>query len=151
MLLPEGACVGIGGSLRVTFLPTNKVEIFEQVSKALPPFLFLSVSLSLLKLSSKIFKKIKMLQRSVGQGYSALSVITASCSATGLAPRTATLLAIAAAASCNPLPASPQQRAATLCRPHHSSELQRSVGFAATLRCQEVQCSAATCHRSNGG
>jgi hypothetical protein len=47
LLLPEGACVGTGGSLRVTFLPTNKVEIFEQVSKALLPFLFLSVSLFL--------------------------------------------------------------------------------------------------------
>ncbi len=43
LLLPEGACVSIGGSLRVTFLPTNKVEIFEQVSKAFPPFLFLSL------------------------------------------------------------------------------------------------------------
>ncbi len=45
LLLPKGACVGTGGSLGVTFLPTNKVEIFEQVSKALPPFLFLSLSL----------------------------------------------------------------------------------------------------------
>ncbi len=53
LLLPEGACIGTGGSLRVTFMPTNKVEIFEQVSNALPPFLFLSLSLSLLKLSSK--------------------------------------------------------------------------------------------------
>ncbi len=47
LLLPEGACIGIGGSLSVTFLPTNKVEIFEQVSKALPPFLFLSLSFAL--------------------------------------------------------------------------------------------------------
>jgi hypothetical protein len=59
LLLPKGACVGSGGSLRVTFLPTNKVEIFEQVSKVLPPFLFLSLSFSLLKLSSK--KKTKTL------------------------------------------------------------------------------------------
>jgi hypothetical protein len=59
LLLPEGACVGTGGSLLVTFLPTNKVEIFEQVSKALPPFLFLSLSLSLLKLSNKKTKKNK--------------------------------------------------------------------------------------------
>ncbi len=67
LLLPEGACVGTGGSLRVTFLPTNKVEIFEQVSKALPPFLFLSLFLSLLKLSSKKKKqKKKTLQRVVG-------------------------------------------------------------------------------------
>ncbi len=73
LLLPEGACVGTRGSLRVTFLPTNKVEIFEQVSKALPPFLFLSLSFSLLKLSSK--KKTKMLQRNVGQGCNALSAI----------------------------------------------------------------------------
>jgi len=47
LLLPEGACIGIGGSLSVTFLPTNKVEIFEQVSKALPPFLFLFLSFAL--------------------------------------------------------------------------------------------------------
>jgi hypothetical protein len=40
---PEGAAVGVAatrGSLRVTFLLTNKVEIFEQVSKALLPFSF---------------------------------------------------------------------------------------------------------------
>ncbi len=53
LLLPEGACVGNGGSLSVTFLLINKVEIFEQVSKALPPFLFLSFSFSLLKLLNK--------------------------------------------------------------------------------------------------
>jgi len=47
LLLPEGACIGTGGILRVTFLPTNKMEIFEQVSKALPPFLFLSLSFAL--------------------------------------------------------------------------------------------------------
>ncbi len=61
LLLPEGACVSTRGSLHVTFLPTNKVEIFEQVSKALPPFLFLSFFLSLLKLSSKKKQKTKML------------------------------------------------------------------------------------------
>jgi hypothetical protein len=97
LLLFEGACVGTGGSLRVTFLPTNKVEIFEQVSKTLPPFLFLSLSLSLLKLSSTKKKKQNK--------------------------NVAVLLAIATAASCNPLSASPQQRAATLCWPCHSSKL----------------------------
>jgi hypothetical protein len=93
--------------LRFTFLPTNKVEIFEQVSKALPPFLFLSLSLSLLKLSSK--KKTKTLQHSVGKGCSALLAIVASCNAAGhcrsneLQPAAG----LATAASCNPLPASP--------------------------------------------
>jgi hypothetical protein len=52
LLLPEGASVGTGGSLCVTFMLTNKVEIFEQVSKVLPPFLFLSFCFSLLNLSS---------------------------------------------------------------------------------------------------
>jgi len=94
LLLPEGACVGIGGSLRVTFLPTNKVEIFQQVSNALPPFLFLSLSLLLLKLSSKNKKqKTKTLQRSVGQGCNALSAIVASCSVVGRVPRVAALSA----------------------------------------------------------
>jgi hypothetical protein len=81
--------------LRVAFLPTNKVEIFEQVSKVLPPFLFLFLSLSLLKLSS------------VGQGCNALPAIAASYRVAGLTPRVAALLAITAAMSCNPLPASP--------------------------------------------
>jgi len=46
-------------------------------------------------------------QRSVGQGCSALLAIVASCSVAGPAPRVAALLAIAAAVSCNLLPASP--------------------------------------------
>jgi len=79
-----------------------------------------------------------MLQRSIGQGYSALSAIAASCNAVGRAPRVAVLLAIAATASCNPLPASPQQRVATLYQPRHNSKLQRSVGLAVALRCQEL-------------
>jgi hypothetical protein len=40
LLLLEGTCVGTVGSLRVTFMPTNKVEIFEQVSKLPLPFSF---------------------------------------------------------------------------------------------------------------
>jgi len=46
-------------------------------------------------------------QRSVGQGCSALLAIVASCSVAGPSPRVAALLAIAAAVSCNLLPASP--------------------------------------------
>jgi len=132
LLLSEPEGVGVAttrgslhwykGSLHVTFLPTNKVEIFGQVSKALPPFLFLSLFLSLLKLFKKK-KKTKTLQRSIGQGCSVLLAITASYNVAGPAPRVGMLLAIAAAASYNPLPASPQKRATTLCRPRHSSEL----------------------------
>jgi hypothetical protein len=40
LLLLEGACVGTRGSLRVTFMPTNKVEIFDHVSKIPLPFSF---------------------------------------------------------------------------------------------------------------
>jgi len=44
LLLPEEAQVATtlptGGSLRVTFMPTNIVEIFEQVSKLPLPFSF---------------------------------------------------------------------------------------------------------------
>ncbi len=40
LLLLEGARVGTKGSLRFTFMPTNKVEIFEQVSKLPLPFSF---------------------------------------------------------------------------------------------------------------
>jgi len=96
--------------LNVTFLPTNKVEIFEQVSKALPPFFFLSLSLSLLKLSSKKKnKKTKTLQRSVGQGYSTLSAITASCNVVGHchSSKLQPIVGLATATSCNALPASP--------------------------------------------
>jgi len=56
LLLPEGACVGTGGNLCVTFLPTNKVEIFEQVSKLPFPFLFF-LSLVAAKKLKKIIKK----------------------------------------------------------------------------------------------
>jgi hypothetical protein len=82
------------------------VEIFEQVSKVLPPFLFLSFSLSLLKLSSKTKTKTKTLQRAVShrrklQRYWPL----------------------------------PQQQAATRCRPRHSNELQRSAGLAIATSC----------------
>jgi len=44
LLLPEEAqiatTVAAGGSLRVTFLLTNRVEVFEQVSKLPLPFSF---------------------------------------------------------------------------------------------------------------
>jgi len=40
LLLLERAHVGTGGSLHVTFMPTNKVEIFEHVSKLPLPFSF---------------------------------------------------------------------------------------------------------------
>jgi len=63
--------------LRVTFLPTNKVEIFEEVSKALPPLLFLSLSLSLLKLLSNKKKQKKQ------KRCSALLAIAASCNGAG--------------------------------------------------------------------
>jgi hypothetical protein len=101
LLLPKGVYVGTKGSLRVTFLPTNKVEIFEQISKAFPPFLFLSLSFSLLKLSSKkkSHKKTKTLQRSIGQGCNVLPTIVAT------APRVIVLPAITAVASYNVLPA----------------------------------------------
>jgi len=36
----EGVRVGIRKNLRVTFMPTSKVEIFEQVSKLPLPFSF---------------------------------------------------------------------------------------------------------------
>jgi len=59
----------------------------------------------------------------------------ASCSAVGRVSRVVMLLAIAVVASCNLLPTSPQQRATTLCRPRHNSELQRSAGFATAASC----------------
>ncbi len=40
LLLLVGAHVGTKGSLHVTFMPTNKVEIFEQVSKLPLAFYF---------------------------------------------------------------------------------------------------------------
>jgi len=40
LLLPEGARIGTRGNLRFTFMPINKVEIFEQVSKLPLPFSF---------------------------------------------------------------------------------------------------------------
>jgi len=52
LLLSEGARVGTGGSLRVTFMSTNKVEIFEQVSKLPLPF-----SLCLSPMAAKKFLK----------------------------------------------------------------------------------------------
>jgi len=88
------------------------------------PSLSLSVSLSFaFEVVKKKKNKTKTLQRSIGQGCSVLLAITASYSVAGPAPRVGMLLAIAAAASYNPLPASPQKRATTLCRPRHSSEL----------------------------
>ncbi len=82
-----------------------------------------------------------------------MSAIAASCSAAGhccsskLQPATG----LATIASCNLLPALPQQRAVTLYRPCHSNELQRFAGLAAVLRYQELQCNVATYHRSSGG
>jgi hypothetical protein len=90
------------------------------------PF-FSCLSLSLLKLSSKKKKKKKKrcwprLQRAVGHRRelqrSRPSIV--SCSTTGPALQVATLLAIVAAASYNPLSASPQQRATTFYQPRHS-------------------------------
>jgi len=129
LLLPEPKGVGVAvtrGSLHVTFLPTNKVEIFGQVSKALPPFLFLSLFLSLLKLLKK--KKTKQKRCSA-----ALARVAVCC---WPSPRVIVLPAQRRELECCwPLP---QQRVTTRCQLRHRSELQRSVGLAIVANCNAL-------------
>jgi hypothetical protein len=64
LLLPEGArvvtIVTTGGSFRVTFKPTNKVEIFEQVSKLPLPISFHLSLVAVLKFKKKNRTKIQV-------------------------------------------------------------------------------------------
>jgi hypothetical protein len=117
----------------------TKWRFLNRFQRLYLPFSF-CFSLSLLKLSSKKNQKKQKRCSAV------LARVAARCRPL---PRVTAHLANTAAASCNPLPASPQQRATTLYRPRPSSELQRSAGLAAALCCQELQCSVATRHRSN--
>ncbi len=118
LLLPEGACVGTGGSLRelVCYIPANQQSGDLWTSFKGSPSLSLPVSL--FRSWSCRVKKKKKTKNVVGQGCNAMSAIAASCSAAGPAPRVAALPAQRRKLQrCWPLP---QQWAATRCRPRRS-------------------------------
>ncbi len=149
LLPPEGACVGTRGRLRITFLPTNKVEIFEQQRREL----------------QCCRPRNNVVDFAITSRVTALPVLQQRCrrcqpsleqrASTRCRPRRSNELQSVAdspqqrvATCCQPrrnselqcVVDSPQQQAATRCRPCRSSELQRSAGLTTALRSNVTTC-----------